>query len=304
MQDVTVSQERKSTPVIEGKTFPPIIREPSKLNAPLAEISHYCFEYEYDQGTSSNYYYDGSEEDDSPSYAEDMNRDSTIENLRVTEVDVKSALAHTFNCPESQIPQDLIDLAEKEGFANPDNWEIEVEGGYYGEELGNASVHPEILAKLRGWYYDQADAHDAAGVLEYCRSKGSETTGLTPLEALKAQLTKENPGRTNNRVDTANVIRVAKLKFSKVRVPKTAAARMQQIEARTAMPPAGVKAPKISGIVIQQGNDYILVDGYHRLKSETSVNKRIGAYIILENNVTKLQKYPHLSERDNALLNT
>jgi hypothetical protein len=269
------SADREEAPVItEVKN--------SKLNEPVRHSSNgyfmsdtrlYSVEYEYD-----GYYCSGSS--CGQEGYDDYCRDSQYDNIRVAEgIDSRAVLAELHGCQKEDLPEDLVAYANNElELDNPDSYEVEVTGGYYGDEASVIFSEPEkVYAKLREHYFAREDAKDADGVLPYVRGKGLDTTGLQPLEAIKKQLRTENKGKIVDYVENTTKVERKFISMKNVVVPQN----QHFIKADPREPVAPHGAEQTFGVVVQKGDAYVLVDGYHRFKHQTAKGTKNGSFIVL-----------------------
>jgi len=242
----------KKAPV--NKVFPPVRRPENPLKAPyLDEETHlYGVDTEYDA-----YYCQGTDGED------DYCRDSIYEGLRVESVDGQRVLRQIFGAEYGvdNLPQNLLDFADDIGINDISSYEAEAVWGYYGQE---AEVHLEAskIAELKAWYWSLDNAEDKDGILGYVRSKGLDTFGFTPIEAIKEQLAKENGGAKNTKVDSATKVSTKKIALSQIIIPNPT--HLEEVEAQSATPAA--RSIPVTGVVRKEGKKYVLVDGYHRIK--------------------------------------
>jgi hypothetical protein len=210
---------------------------------------------------------------------DDMCRCAEYTGLRVSStVDVKLVLSGFFNAQsEGELPDGLVNYAtSKLKMDTPDIYKISAVYGYYGEEV-SIELDSDVAKKLEEWYYSQNNAKDRFGVLEYCRSKGLDTTNKNPVESVKAQLHKEN-GISLKKLNNVNRAYTKKLQLKKI-VPGNpqhlAAAMSRPVEALG-------KGKAIAGVLLMDKGQYILLDGYHRFNHLSANGKTVGEYIILE----------------------
>lgn len=94
--------------------------------------------------------YDYNTEYDHDSYGcddEGICRCGRIYDARVTEVDTSSLLASLTN--RNSVPDEIVEYANQVGIQDPDNWDVEVTGGYYGDEIEGASMtNPGVAEKI------------------------------------------------------------------------------------------------------------------------------------------------------------
>lgn len=115
-------------------------------------------------------------------------------------------------------------------------------------------------------------------ILNYCDSKGVDTTGMTAFDALVLQLETENPGRQHHFVSKARTASIIAIKPDEVVIPNIH--HYDRVESRI---PSGIKY-SIAGIVYKDNRDqYVLIDGYHRLKhlKTSSGSQHPVIYILL-----------------------
>jgi hypothetical protein len=140
-----------------------------------------------------------------------------------------------------------------------------------------------MLSKVQEWYWKQPNAVDSQGILEYVRSKGTETQGLTPLQAIKRQLDEENElifklgAHRNRALYNATHVEQKTVKLDEIIV--RGASRLNEVEAR--IPQSYDNKPGIAGILVKTGDTYKLMDGYHRMKYLKIQNRKQANYIVL-----------------------
>lgn len=271
-KEVQVKPElsKRGRPAKAKPTAAPIDTPISKLHEPSnrGDVTNAPgIEYDYDwYGT--------------PDWASDNDgygRNRVYEGLRITEVnDVRGVLANLFSCSPNDIPDELYDYAVDElHMDSPESYYIRGEAGYYGEEI---SITAEDIGALKRWYYKENNARDYNGVLDYVRSKGVDTSGKEPVQAIKDQLAFENNGKLLQAVKDARYVGIKNLTFKQVKANEK---RMAQ----TVVPEesAVVKnktAKEFAGVVVRDGKEYFLVDGYKRTKTLQGTRKD-GEYIVL-----------------------
>ena len=195
----------------------------------------------------------------------------------VHQVDVKELLhgIHQY----SEIPDEYVAYAEKNDWGNPDNFEVQRTWGYYEEIEVDVSLKPEFMAKVEAYYYSSPVATDSNGVLAYARGKGLDTTGKTPVEALKALLKQENGGRDHPRVDNADTVESKSLQLKNIRIPSQK--HYDAVEPRKLQPGKG--SSPIAGVVVRENGVDSLVDGYHRTKHLNGKLRKSATYFVLSN---------------------
>jgi len=252
---------------------------PIKVKASLLREPH-----SFNVTNSASYTYDGSYCQGTDDEDEGICRDSVIEGLRMEDTDTRRVLLDVFGVypygPEAEtaIPDELVAYGEELGMDKPDAYTLYTEGGYYGEEAV-VELNPDIRQKLTEWYYNQDNANDDKGILSYCRSKGHATTGQSPLAAIKNQLNAENNGRKDFRVDKATQVSTKVVAFDKITV--TQPKHYETVDSRPPVP-ANDDAKPFMGVLYTDGRgEYVLIDGYHRLKNARENRPGKGTYIIL-----------------------
>lgn len=260
---------------IEGITKPPIVLSPSPYTEPDSR-AYLSYDYDYDYyGEMEDYYGLGYDYySDEPSYGDSY---SVYDNLHLTSIDAEQSIKTIFNVPaDHELPEDIHKMIQDNGWNDKYNWSIHAEPDYYGE---TAVVTPpsDMFPKLTEWYWSQDNAVDKDGILHYVRSKGTETKGCSPLDAIKKQLAEENEGRSNRLVENANNIKVSNLSLNRLSIPH--ASRLDRVEPRA--PKDYENKAGIAGIIVRTRDAYRLVDGYHRLKDLKNANKYKGKYIVL-----------------------
>ncbi len=195
----------------------------------------------------------------------------------------KSQLGLPWNEP---LPQDLKEKLQP--FADnfrSDDFDYEVSGGYYGEELQSISAPKELVAVLDDYYYGKSDAAGPENILGYLRGKGYDTTGERPLAAIKGALQAENKGRKSEKVENAKKWRTSSIGINNIVLPSASQAEAGEKDPRPLQQPVGAKKSSrelYAGVVVQRKDGtFELVDGYHRLADLKANNKRRAKYLIL-----------------------
>lgn len=267
----------KQQPVAEpvAPVLPEVSTTPLKEPMIFNNMHMYSVEYDYDHYGCTGYTC-GSE------YGDGYCRDAEYEGLRISDepINTRAVLGQIFRASEADIPDDLVHFAEDELALNDkESYEVESTRGYYGDEAETTLVdEANVREKLTEYYRNLPNANDEAGILPYLRGKGLATAGLTPVEAVKKHLRAENRGTIVNYVENANHVSSSRLKLTSVRIPQQK--HFADIEPREPIAPEGVE--KFCGIVVKKDNAYFLVDGYHRLKYETSREASTGNFLVLE----------------------
>lgn len=244
------------------------------LKEPYSGVNFfYSVDYEYDHYGCTGYQCDQDGYDD---YC----RDAEYENVRIEgSVNSRAVLSEIFGVRSESIPQELVDIAENElGLHEVEAYEVEVTNSYYGEEARVILSDPEtVMPRLLEYFFSLGDAVDAEEILPYLRGKGFDTTGLTPVNAVKMHLKEENRGKVVDYVENASIASRKTLRIGEVKIPQLR--HYEAVEARPVIAPKGVK--NTVGVVVKRGNEYVLVDGYHRMKSQKSKGAKTGSFIVL-----------------------
>ena len=178
---------------------------------------------------------------------------------------------------KKEIFDELRENLRSSGAFNPENY-----FGYTRGYDGNSKIYikpknGQLQRRIEQEYYKKPNAKDDKGILEYVRSKGQETAGLSPVEAIKEQLTNENNGRRSSLVDNSTGVSTATLKIRDIQIK--AKGHYENIE------PLPMKSnntsPNIAGVVVRTGTTYHLVDGYHRTKNLINNKRILSKYIVL-----------------------
>lgn len=193
-----------------------------------------------------------------------------------TQLDLDKAIEIGINLRREDWPEGLQSLVEEHRSEWEDlkNWTFDL--GFYEGDSPEFSPPTHMEKTLQSYYYAQPNAVDHYGVLEHVREKGCDTSGLTPLEAVKAMLREEN-GMRLRRVEEARWVTVAKKRFSDFSYATQHFDRIEPSEPRPASPRSSV----FTGVVWNGGGGHRMVDGHHRLKWALSKGEDSGTFIIL-----------------------
>lgn len=281
---------RKAFPAIVNETprlQPPIILSPTFATNPEGLNSYttqlFCIKAEVD------FLY---QERGRLSYYEDLkvikaNAKQTLYGLTRGYIDGQNGAVDT----EITLPHELQEPyeANKKWWENPAAWNATAIDGYYGHESIIVTPPKELLNAYNTWYYNQPNAVDSLGLLSYARSKGLDTSGYSPLSAIKAQLRAENNGKRIKSIENADFVQRKRIGLSSIVIPNMR--HYENVEARELqLPPApnpngrfrpGEEPPLFSGVLVERDGRYILADGYHRLKWARENGKRMGHFIVL-----------------------
>lgn len=261
----------------------PILTPPNKLSLPLSDAKYYLrFE------TSETHDHEGED-------VNDYCRCGVIADVSVPGWDnysgdgfsnfVKSSLGLKHN---ETLPKDLKEsLTPFSDFSTiQHDFDAQIAGGYYGEELGAIKAPPALMAVLENYYYSKDDAAGPENIFVYLREKGYATAGERPLEAIKGALRAENNGRKIMKVEKAKKWRAGKIQLSSIATPSSSQLAAAKNDPR---PPVSVMGTKVEqqrnqilGVVLEVApNRYELIDGYHRYAFSKNANKKSGRYIVL-----------------------
>lgn len=248
----------------------PIIVEKTKFSEPkFNEVTH-LVEYDYERYECNGCY--------GCDTGEDYCRGSEYSGLELKAVDASHTLANVLSCSVSDLSFIDMSFAHHIGLDDFSSYDIEAEGGYYGQEV-RVTVENEQMELIRDWYFKAENANDAYGVLAYCRSKGIVTRGMTPLEAIKTQLRTENNGMVNPVVERAKNVTVEHVKLSAVKISQA-----DHFEKAVPRPIRSLteESKEITGVLIKKNGSFKLVDGYHRLKTaHENKNLSHGEFLVL-----------------------
>lgn len=181
------------------------------------------------------------------------------------------------------ITPEYIKHAEDNDWANSSNFIITRTRGYYDEIDLEVELTPEFLQEVNEYNYRRANAQDTQGVLSYCRGKGIDTTGKTPLQAIQEQLKTENNGKKHVKVAKAERVEVESVRLENIIIP--AEKHYNNVEPRKPESTLS-KGKSIAGVVYKDPNGTLtLIDGYHRTKylKEVEKRKRSAQYFVLSN---------------------
>lgn len=256
----------QSTPVKPARHFSPITTAATTLREPsFIEYLDFSDDVVIDVEYSGDYYSDHSSSD-----------------VSVISVNTRKVLARIHHVDESHITDEHIAEVEALGINDASNYEAtSAEFDYYADStpIPVVTMKPELSEKLKEHYWKRPDADDDDNVLRYCRAKGQDTTGLTPLEAVQKQLRAENNNRSHSLVDNASSVDSGKIRLENIAVP--AQKHYEGVESRE--PKSPTDAPEVAGVVYKskRSDKYVLIDGYHRLKHLKGKKRKQARYIVL-----------------------
>jgi hypothetical protein len=262
----TIHQQATSFAAAGSGAPQPVIVEPSNLMASGSFLMNLTSIIDYDYESYS-----------CGGCSDSVCRDSIYEGLRIESVNSHNVLSHMFNCQWQDLPEDLLALSDSLDMNNPDLYEISTSNGYYGQEF-DIYLDSEAAEALQSWYYSKNNAKDVSGALEYCRSKGLDTTGLTPLSALKAQLFSEKK-RLSDAVSSAT-----RLQHGRVQVKDLDVGSLSKLAESQPRPSVSFNhGTNFDGVALRgkRGEKDKLIDGFHRVHNLIEKGKREGLFLII-----------------------
>lgn len=238
------------------------------------------------------YTYDSIEEEidyykDEDYYHEDYYDQGTFyhEGLKISEVgDWKQHLATLFSVTPKEIEEDkeLVELAKNLGLNKPEAYTIEDEMGAYRDLQVRITFSTNTKQALTNWYYSKNNAFDKAGILEYVRSKGIDTTGLTPPKALIKQLIDEKEASLQKVLAPISTkAGVYSLPIENILVSNEEKYRKVRAKGLDSKTP---HVSEIAGVVTYKPlkGKYVLIDGYSRVKHLEENKTEEANFIILD----------------------
>lgn len=256
------------------------------------QFATYVVDYEYDSYDCSDYSY--------CSQSDDYCRDKVYEGLRVETVTDEQVYSYAANwIGTGTVPPDLKQRldARMDEWAEPSNWEVYGEGGYYGEEV-HVDAPAGLDDEIQAWYYDQEGAMDRDEVLPYLRGMGFDTRGKTPVEAVKAYLASQNGGKLSPEAQAATRVEVHSLSLKRIEPPNKARYARTAAVAPKPEPKAGTKK-EFAGVLVETNAtpvspwqrswghippiaDVKLLDGYGRVKHlKTATSRTKATFLVL-----------------------
>lgn len=205
---------------------------------------------------------------------DDYCRGSVVENVAMDFTDAESFLVDYYRCDSQQIPGELVEIVNQSGILDDANWVFDVSAGYYGEELNGPFFNGNQAAvqKINQYYWALPNANDHAGVLTFLRSKGMETQGKTPAEAVQEYLGDNASARKLMRGRKVTGVGSLTLDKTSSRWQKITFADKAKFDKTRPAPKLSDKTP--SGILLQDMKNYtgnrVLVDGYAAMKAVKS----------------------------------
>ncbi len=250
----------------------PIIVPESKISLNLHRMKDLGISYEYD-------YYEPSPNASVERDGENGAEYQYFTGLRVEKpVHGDEVLRNIFSLPYSKpIPNDIQELIETAKLNEVDTYEIKAFSSYYGEEA-RSSFNEETEKYLKEWYYNHNNATDSDGVLKYVRNRGTETTGLDPVEAIKKQVKETRGAQIAHTIKSAKYVTPKTIAISKIDIPPVTTLR-DGTPIRTGK---GNNIKKYMGVLIKQGTRYELVDGFAQLAQPHYTSTRAHFLILSE----------------------
>ncbi len=228
---------------------------------------------------NGDYYYD---EGDSDSGDIDYHaNDQHISSIGIKRVgDWEANVAKLFNTTKENIQNypELLALAKQLGADTPKAYYGYGEPDYY-DDQPHIRFEDTVAKELANWYWKTSyNGFDHDGILEYVRGKGTETIGLSPIEAIKEQLRNENGNKINSLVEAARYVKIVNLRIDQITV--TNETHLTRVQPQPLEVPTE-NGKKISGVVVADRNRFLLVDGYHRYKDAKKKGRTLGDYVVL-----------------------
>lgn len=216
-----------------------------------------------------------------PAYCDpdDYCRDSVYEGLRIERVDAAEYVSDALGT--TSVPDEWISKIKASGAL--EEFKVKKEWGYYGETY-TVLPSPRMQALLSEMFYAQPNALDRAGALAYARAAGIQTSGLTPVEAIKMTVFEGHqeewvgPG-----IVAANAINVQVVPIKAISAPQEVldAAGCYSPEVSNLFKFDAIKGDsEISGVVLAQHGHYVLVSGAKRFNTVKQVSNT-GKFLIL-----------------------
>lgn len=222
---------------------------------------------DYDYGYNEDY------------YSDTIDEDSIVINS-IDEEELTKSIMNLDNVSNEEKKQNFNELREilrTAGAFEPENYFGYTRGYDDNSKIYIKPKNDQLQKRIEQEYYKKPNAKDDKGILEYVRSKGQETEGLSPVEAIKKQLTNENNGRRSSLVDNATGASKATLKIRDIKI----GAKEHYENVKPLPMESNNTADKIAGVVVRTGTTYRLVDGYHRTKNLMNNKRILSQYIVL-----------------------
>lgn len=223
---------------------------------------------EHDTIDHTTYSYD--EDDNSIPYSNYTHIDQAyIEEVNITELLASYGITD----------EDSIREAEARGYNDPEKWDVNFEGDYYGDRISSYSPPAGFADFVKAAYYNQPNATHESGVFEYVRSRGLKTAGYKPAEAMIAFLNAENKRKnTPTALKNVHYIERKRVKLDKIHYKKTRFDKVKSRELQAEFP----TVKKTAGVLLRNSDgSYELFDGYHRTKGLFEKHRASGEFFIL-----------------------
>lgn len=171
-----------------------------------------------------------------------------ITSAEIRSIDMRAVLASAFSVTSDEISPELVQQARNLDFDKSSHWNYKIIGDYYEDTI--TFIPPEGFKEfVEKEFYAQGNAEDRNGVLSHVRNYGIDTTGLTPVEAVKKYLSHEGETKLPSAIAKKENITKKKVELRKIRLNNN-----------QKFIPAVQRNPRISGILVQNpGGDYTLV---------------------------------------------
>lgn len=206
--------------------------------------------------------------------------DKEYEGLRAAPIKSRAYLAANFGVDEDQVPDEWVSRMN----ALDLNSSIRVEGerDYYGEQVA-VYVDPEVQEELASMYYSLPNATDEDRGLNYAREEGVDTTGLTPVEAVKQSLPEmSHTASIKKQIDKSSKVSREAIRMEAVKFDQKAleASPSYDFSKSTA---TGHAAPS-AGVLLPDPKDparFTLVGGYERFKAAQAKGNKKWTFHVL-----------------------
>ncbi len=212
-----------------------------------------------------------------------------FEGLRLQEpIDPRDPLEAIFGIvieKDEPIPEDLQTIVSTARLEHASSYTIKAIPDYYAERAVT-ELKPLTEKAVTDWYYSKENAEDSDGVLAYVRSKGTNTAGLNPVEALKKQLLEEVGPQIASHIQNADSVTDITLNIERINIP-TITSLSTGNPFLTSTRRSNTIRPYL-GVLVREGRGYLLLDGYRNLMTDNIDNpKRRGTFLILDDKKAK-----------------
>lgn len=205
--DVLSDEERRAT-------RERVARELAELSDPLQGAPRFGKRLMSNTGYGVHYAYSnpsGIDSDEAP-----------YKNLQVAKIDSEKLVGGLVGVTEynsESIPTEWVKNVEDSGVLN--DVKVNVAPDEYGEDDAEVLIPQSVLDEVAKQYYSQPNATDPDGALSYARSNGVDTTGLSPVDAVKKTLfTEGHDERARIAIEEADAISDVYVSPASVEVPE------------------------------------------------------------------------------------